>query len=292
MWAVFGGSGFEKFDGFNVIEEIHVDTPFGKPSAPIMRATINGAPVLFLSRHGKKHEFTPSHINYRANIFAMKKCGASKILSLSAVGSLQKELKPGDCVVPTQYLDRTKTRPFTFCGEGMVAHVSLANPVDLNLVEKVKPFLSAQDFNIHYGKTYICMEGPAFSTKVESRMYRLLGADIVGMTNFPEYALAKEAGLYYLPLSFVTDYDCWDDSIEHVTVEQVIALMRQNNHKAFGLMQQLIPQTQDLYPQGCPEQGLVSGLLTPIETLSPQVQSWMKVLCAPSLTVEEQEALA
>ncbi len=282
MWAVFGGSGFEKFDSFKRIDEIEIDTPFGKPSAPILRAAVNGIEVLFLSRHGKHHEYSPSHINYRANVFAAKKCGASKILSLSAVGSLQKELKPGDCVVPTQYLDRTKTREHTFCVKGVVGHVSLAHPVDLELVAHTKEILKPEGFTIHYDKTYICMEGPAFSTKAESKMYRLLGADIVGMTNFPEYALAKEAGLYYLPLSFVTDYDCWDDALEHVTLEQVLEVMRKNNQKAYTLMEQLFPATKDLFLKGCPEQGLKTGLMTPLASLSDDIQDWMNVLCGAS----------
>jgi 5'-methylthioadenosine phosphorylase len=273
MWAVLGGSGFEKFDSFKHIEEIEVTTPFGNPSAPITKAQINDVTVLFLSRHGKRHEFTPSNINYRANIFALKKCGATKILSVSAVGSLQKELKPGDCVIPTQYIDRTKTlRGHTFCIDGAVGHVSLAHPVDLELVK-------AENFTLHFDKTYICMEGPAFSTKAESKMYRTWGADIIGMTNFPEYALAREAGMCYFPLSFVTDYDSWNDSIDHVTLEQVLEIMRNNNHKAFSSMQQLIPQTAKLHPAGCPLQGLQTGLMTPINTLTPEVQEWMKIIC-------------
>lgn len=280
MWAVLGGSGFEKFDSFSFIEEIEVNTPFGQPSAPITKAKVNDVTVLFLSRHGKQHEFTPSNINYRANIFALKQCGATKLLSISAVGSLQKELKPGDCVIPTQYIDRTKTlRGHTFCIDGAVGHVSLANPVDLELVKQAKEILSSDNFSLHFDKTYICMEGPAFSTKAESKMYRQWGADIIGMTNFPEYALAREAGMCYLPLSFVTDYDCWDDALPHVTLEQVLEIMRNNNHKAFALMQQLIPATNMLYPNGCPEQGLKTGLMTPIDSLMPNVQTWMKVIC-------------
>ncbi len=279
MWAVLGGSGFEKFDGFEVVGAQEVETPFGMPSSAVVRAKVQGCDILFLSRHGKEHEYSPSHINYRANIFALKQCGASKILSISAVGSLQKELKPGECVVPTQYIDRTKSfRESSFCVPGVVSHVSLANPVHEALLEQVKNLL-AGDSSIHYDKTYICMEGPAFSTKAESRMYRLLGADIVGMTHFPEYALAREAGLYYLPLTFVTDYDCWDDSISHVTLEQIIQIMTQNNKKAFALLSKIIPATKELYPHGCPELSLGSALFTPLEKLDPKIGSWMQVLC-------------
>lgn len=280
MWAILGGSGFEKFDNFNVIEEIEVNTPFGAPSAKLLRANLAGTDVLFISRHGKYHEYSPSHINYRANIYALKSCGATKILSLSAVGSLQQALKPGDCVVPTQYINHTRlNRGHTFCIDNIVGHVSLAHPVDVELVKQTKEILQDQPFDIHYDKTYVCIEGPAFSTKAESNMLKLLGADIVGMTNFPEYALAKEAGMVYLPLSFVTDYDSWNDSIAHVTLEQVIEIMHHNNKKAFSLMETLIPATTGFYPTGCPEQGLQRGLMTPFERLPPEAQSWMKVIC-------------
>lgn len=280
MWAVLGGSGFERFDDFKIEEEINVNTPFGKPSAAIIKAKLNDTSILFLSRHGKHHEFCPSTINYQANLFALKSLGASKILALSAVGSLQKELKPGDCVIPTQYINWTKLpRARTFCVQGAVGHVSLAKPVDLALINQIKEIMQDSDITIHYNKTYICIEGPAFSTQAESKLFRQMGADIVGMTNFPEYALAKEAGMYYLPLSFVTDYDCWDDALGHVTLEQVLEIMRKNNLKAFAMMQKLIPQSQSFYPKGCPEQGLKTGLMTPFESLTPEVQAWMKIVC-------------
>jgi 5'-methylthioadenosine phosphorylase len=278
MWAILGGSGFENFEDFQVEDEVEVSTPFGKPSAPIQRVKIHKEQALFLSRHGKYHEFSPSHINYSANIFALKNLGANKILSLSAVGSLRKELVPGDCVVPVQYIDRTKSlRNHTFCTKGIVGHVSLAHPVDAELIKQVKEILRPDGFAIHFDKTSICIEGPTFSTKAESQYYRSMGADIIGMTNFPEYALAREAGMYYIPLSFVTDYDSWNESIEHVTLEQVIEVMRNNNKKAFSLLQQLIPPTSHIF-NGCRDMGLRKGLLTPIESLSDDVQSWMKVL--------------
>ncbi len=278
MWAILGGSGFENFEGFDIVEKCVVETPFGNPSSEVWRVKVKGVPALFLSRHGKHHEYSPSHINYTANLFALKKCGANKILSLSAVGSLRKELIPGDCVVPTQYIDHTKSlRHRTFCVEGVVGHVSLANPVDLELIKQAKEILTVEGFTIHYDKTSICIEGPAFSTKAESKHYRTMGADIIGMTNFPEYALAREAGMYYLPLSFVTDYDSWDESVQHVTLEQVLEVMRNNNRKAFSLLQQLIPATSHIF-NGCAEQGLKTGLMTPFETLTNDIQSWMQVL--------------
>jgi len=279
MWAILGGTGFKKFDNFKVIDEMTVETPFGHPSAPIQKVRIGNIDALFLKRHGNAHEFLPSHINYLANIFALKKCGANSILSVSAVGSLQPEIKPGDCVIPSQYINHTKSRLATFCRPGVGNHVSLAHPVDKGLIKQVKEIFQHNDFTLHYDKTYICIEGPAFSTQAESRMYRLFGADIIGMTNFPEYALAREAGMYYLPLSFVTDYDCWDDSFEPVTFEAVKQVMQHNNDKAFALIERLLPATQNLFTQGCSEQGLKNGLTTPIAQLPQEVQSWLKILC-------------
>lgn len=286
MWVIFGGSGFEKFDDFEVIEEIRVDTPFGAPSAPFLKVKIAGTQALFLSRHGKHHEFSPSHINYRANIFAAKQCGGSKILSISAVGSLRKELKPGDCVIPSQYIDRTKSiREHTFCAPGIVGHVSCAHPVDLTMLAMAKDLLATANTMIHFDKTYVCIEGPNFSTKAESHLYRQWNADIIGMSNYPEYLLAREAGLYYFPFAFVTDYDSWDDTTDHVTLEQVLAVMRLNNHKAFSLMKTWIPATNHLF-QGCAEQGLKTGLMCSFEGLAPEIQAWMKILrqdCEPFL---------
>jgi 5'-methylthioadenosine phosphorylase len=181
--------------------------------------------------------------------------------------------------LPIQYIDRTKAlRQHTFCSKGIVGHVSLAHPVDRFLAKQAKEILSDTDFTIHFDKTYVCIEGPTFSTQAESHQYRQLGADVIGMTGFPEVALAREAGLYYLPFSFVTDYDSWDDTIEHVTLAQVLEVMRKNNAKAFALIQKIIPQTHQLVTKGCAEQGLKNGLMTPMASLSPEVQSWLQIL--------------
>ncbi len=275
MWAILGGSGFDKFQDVTVVESLIVETPFGKPSGPIVKALINDTPVLFLSRHGLNHEFSPSTINYRANIYALKAHGASKVIAISAVGSLRRELERGDCVIPTQYINWTKlARGHTFCSDGVVGHVALAHPVNLELVKQVQKLIP-NDIPTHFHKTYICIEGPAFSTKAESTMYRGLGADIIGMTNFPEYALAKEAGMYYLPLSFVTDYDAWNDEVDHVTIDQIVEIMRQNNKKAFQLLQRIVPELNHIYPSGCPEEGIKNALLSSHEKLP----EWIEVLC-------------
>lgn len=241
MIGIIGGSGFEKFEDFKTVELLPRETPFGLASSGFKKVSVAGQEFLFISRHGDHHELLPSEINYRANIFALKKMGATHIASFSAVGSLQKELAPGDLVIPYQYIDRTKgLRASTFLGEGLVGHVSLARPICEVMAENLKSIAREFNFKIHFKKTYVCIEGPYFSTQAESHTYRQMNADIIGMSNFPEYALAREAGLPYLPCSFVTDYDCWDDSIPHVTVDEVIRVMRANNQKGFSILKRLI----------------------------------------------------
>lgn len=280
MWSIIGGSGFEDFEGFETIEQLDRQTPFGEVSSGFRKVHIAGEEALFISRHGAHHELQPSEVNYRANIFALKRAGASKVMSVSAVGSLRKEFKPGDLVVPDQYIDRTKSlRKHTFCGDGIVGHVSLAHPTTEALSEVVAGISADFDFDVHIGGTYICIEGPYFSTIAESKSYNAMGADIIGMTNFPEYALAREAGLCYLPLSFVTDYDCWDQSIPHVTLDQVIALMKKNNAKAFKLASRLVEkEAHSLLPNGCADLGLKSGLMTPVDRVPDDKKEWLRIL--------------
>lgn len=279
MIGIIGGSGFEKFEEFETVELLPRETPFGLASSGFKKVRVDGTEFLFISRHGDHHEHLPSEINYCANIFALKQAGAKAIISFSAVGSLQKEFAPGDLVIPYQYIDRTKSlRRSTFLGEGLIGHVSLAKPICEIMAGKLKSVASGFDFTTHFGQTYICIEGPYFSTKAESNSYRLMGAQIIGMSNFPEYALAREAGLPYLPCSFVTDYDCWDDSIEHVTVAEVIKVMRGNNKKAFEVLKKLL-KMENLY-QGslAPEGGLRSGLFMPPEAIPTDKKKWVELL--------------
>lgn len=280
MWAVIGGSGFEKFDGFRTIEELDRQTPFGLASTSLKRVEIAGQQCLFLSRHGSHHELLPSEVNYRANIFALKKWGAKGIISFSAVGSLRAELKPGDMVVPTQYIDRTKSlRAHTFCGDGLVGHMSLAKPVNAILVNRLRELCVGKPWDNHFEKKYVCIEGPNFSTIAESELYREMKADIIGMTHFPEYALAREAGLPYLPCCFVTDYDCWDQSRPHVTLDEVLTVMRQNNSKAFSLLKDVLVQKTPLYSgTSCPDEGLRNGLMTPWDAIPAAKKEWLSVL--------------
>ena len=265
MLGIIGGSGFEKFGAFETIELLPRETPFGLASSGFKRVKVKGKEFLFISRHGDHHEHLPSEINFRANIYALKKWGAKGVLSFSAVGSLQHEYAPGDMVIPFQYIDRTKgLRPHTFLGEGLVGHVSLAKPICEVMAQKALEVFEAQknelQFKIHSRQTYLCVEGPYFSTKAESLSYRQAGANIIGMSNFPEYGLAREAGLPYLPCCFITDYDCWDDSIPHVTAEEVMRVMKTNNSKAFQVLSSLLQAGPIWDGSEAPRGGLVTGL--------------------------------
>lgn len=284
MLGVIGGSGFEKFEEFETIELLNQETPFGLTSSGFKKVRVEGQEFLFISRHGDHHEHLPSEINYRANIFSLKKMGAKAIFSFSAVGSLRKEFAPGDLVIPYQYIDRTKSlRAHTFLGDGLIGHVSLAKPICEVMAEKIKVIFKEKnnfkpDFKIHFGQTYVCIEGPYFSTKAESNAYRQMAADIIGMSNFPEYGLAREAGLPYLPLSFVTDYDCWDDEIPHVTVDEVLKVIKSNNAKAFAVLKQLLKIPDIWNGSFAFSGGLKTGLFMPKESIPANKISWVEVL--------------
>ena len=279
MWAIIGGTGFEHSESIQVIEELDCSTPFGPASSGTKRIKIGKSEALFIPRHGQHHELLPSEINYRANIFAAKLYGASRILSISAVGSLVKDFCPGEMVLPTQYIDRTKSvRAHTFCGAGVVGHVSLAHPVCPANIEFVRQLAGACDFSIHCGATYVCMEGPAFSTQKESLWYRSIDAQIIGMTAYPEYALAREAGLCYCSACFITDFDCWDDSVPHVTLDEIRRVMHDNNGRAYGLAERLLQLTGN-FPCSCAEAGLKNGLLTTSEHLPAEAKKWLSVIC-------------
>lgn len=278
MIGVIGGSGFEKFEEFEVIELMDRNTPFGLASSGFKKVRVNGHEFLFMSRHGEHHEHLPSEVNYRANIYAMKKAGAEAIVSFSAVGSLEKECAPGDLVIPNQYIDRTKgVRKHTFLGEGLIGHVSLAKPTCGQMEHAVRSLVKKHNFKTHFDKCYVVIEGPYFSTKAESNTYRQMQANIIGMTNFPEYALAREAGLPYLPCCFVTDYDCWDDSIPHVTVEEVIKVMKGNNAKAFALFKDILAAGPIWKDSEANNGGLKTGLFMSPEAIPADKKSWLSL---------------
>lgn len=242
--GIIGGSGIYSLDNIKIVKSQKIHTPFGMPSDDIIIGKYNNKYIAFLARHGRGHYIMPGEINNRANIWALKSIGVKKIISISAVGSLKEEIKPGDFVIPDQLFDRTKTRISTFFGEGIVGHVSFAEPYCNHLSNIIYKHKKSVDIDIHFGGTYICIEGPQFSTKAESNFYRMINASIIGMTNLPEAKLAKEAELCYSTIALVTDYDVWKD--EPVTVEMVIKTMETNVKNVKKLLNNLF-EDESLY---------------------------------------------
>ena len=230
--GIIGGSGLYSMPGLTNIHEQKVETPFGDPSDPLVFGTLEGRNVVFLARHGKGHRILPSELNFRANIYALKAAGVTSILSISAVGSLKEEHKPTDFVIPDQFIDRTFARNATFFGDGIVGHVAFGDPVCPLVVDTFAKACAEVGVVGKPGGTYVCMEGPQFSTRAESNLYRSWGADVIGMTNLQEAKLAREAEISYATLAMVTDYDCWRAGHYDVTVDQVIAVMHQNSGNA------------------------------------------------------------
>ncbi|MGE5216838.1 MAG: S-methyl-5'-thioadenosine phosphorylase [Chloroflexota bacterium] len=226
--GVIGGSGLYRMEGIGRVREVAVKTPFGKPSDKLIRGRLGDVDLIFLPRHGKGHRRLPTEINFRANIFALKKLGVERIISISAVGSLREDIAPGHLVVPDQFIDRTTQRPSTFFGKGLVAHVSLANPFCQHLSGVMIEAARSENAAVHAGGTYLCMEGPQFSTRAESRLYRNWNADVIGMTNLQEAKLAREAEICFGTLALATDYDCWNDGAGDVDIEQVLAVLKRN----------------------------------------------------------------
>lgn len=239
--GVIGGSGVYKIEGVEVTHEHKVMTPYGPPSADVIEASLNGISFYFIPRHGNGHTLTPSEVNYRANIFALKELGVEYIISVSAVGSLKEEYPPGSFVIPDQFIDWTKgKRERTFFGNGIVGHTSVAEPVDLQLQKMIVDVCSEVGVKHGAGGSYICIEGPQFSTKAESNIYRSFGASVIGMTNVPEAYLAKEAGIAYATVAMVTDYDCWKE--EHCTLEEIMKVMAGNNIQVHAVLKKLLPK--------------------------------------------------
>jgi len=225
---VIGGSGFYQMNGLDKVEMMELETPFGRPSDPFYQGRIGDLEVVFLARHGRGHRLLPSEINYRANVFGMKQLGVTHLVSVSTAGSLKEEIHPGDLMIPDQFIDRTFKRPGTFFGDGLVVHVSLADPVCANLASDLAKAARVNGATIHEGGTYICMEGPQFSTRAESNLYRSFGASVISMTAMQEARLAREAELCYAVLVLVTDYDCWHESVAAVDIGEILRVMRLN----------------------------------------------------------------
>jgi 5'-methylthioadenosine phosphorylase len=240
--GIIGGSGLYSMPGFEAQDEVAVDTPWGPPSEKFVLGRLAGRTVAFLARHGRGHRISPSELNFRANIYAMKSLGVERIISLSAVGSLKEEHRPLDFVIPDQFFDRTRARASTFFGEGLVAHVSFADPVCPDLSAVVADACRAAGVNVKQSGTYLCMEGPAFSTKAESNTYRSWGMDVIGMTNLQEAKLAREAEICYVTIAMVTDYDCWHSEHEAVTVSDIIANLTKNAENACKVVVRVVAQ--------------------------------------------------
>lgn len=274
--AFIGGSGIYQLDEVENVQEHQIDTPFGQPSDAIIETKLCGIPAYFLPRHARGHKFLPHEVNYRANIYALKSLGVEHIISISAVGSLKDELPPGHFVLADQFIDWTKgTRKRTFFGEGVVAHVSNADPIDKSLQDLLLKSCKRADVAATLNGTYLCIEGPQFSTRAESHLYRSFGASVIGMTNVPEAFLAKEAGMAYASMAMVTDFDGWKE--EHCTVEEIMKVMKENNKNAQKV---LVSLAELVAKKGLPEvvKENAEGVMSDLAELSKNRADVMKVL--------------
>jgi 5'-methylthioadenosine phosphorylase len=279
--GIIGGSGLYKMDALKDVEEVKIDTPFGSPSDAAIVGTLAGTPVAFLARHGRNHTFLPSEVPYRANIYAMKSLGVEYLISASAVGSLKEEAKPLDMVVPDQFIDRTKNRISTFFGEGIVGHITFGDPVCGELAKVLTSAiesLNLPDVTLHRGGTYVCMEGPAFSTKAESNLYRSWDATVIGMTNLPEAKLAREAEIAYATLALVTDYDCWHEDHDSVTVEMVVANLHKNAANAQKVIQETVRRLTENPPVSESHSALKYAILTPLDKVPEATKEKMGLI--------------
>lgn len=264
--GIIGGSGLYGIDGIEIIDQLTIDTPFGAPSDDLVLARIDGHEVVFLPRHGRHHRIPPHRINYRANIHALKQAGVRRVLSISAVGSLREDIRPGDFVLVDQFIDRTQGRAATFFDGPVVAHVSMADPVCTALSARIASACAECGINVHPDGTYLVMQGPQFSSRAESMLYRSWGLDVIGMTNMPEAKLAREAEMCYATVAMCTDYDCWHDEEEDVNVSSIIEIMQSNVKKAQEMIQAFFrvsePHVCDTGCRHALEHGIFSDLKT------------------------------
>ena len=282
--GVLGGSGLYAMDGLEDVRELDLDTPYGRPSDSLRIGRIGDLEVVFLARHGRHHTFTPTEVPYRANIWALRSLGVRWILSVSAVGSLQEQYRPLDMVVPDQFIDRTHQRPLSFFGEGVVAHVTVADPYCgalSRILEDVGDSLMPEGRRLHRGGTYLCMEGPAFSTRAESELYRSWGCSVIGMTNHTEARLAREAEIAYATLAMVTDYDCWHTEHASVTVEMVIDNLRANAALAQEIVRAAAQRVGVQRPASKAHQALRHALMTPVDSVPAATRRKVDLLTTP-----------
>ncbi len=279
--GIIGGSGLYKMEALSDVKEIQVPTPFGDPSDAIILGTLEGTRVAFLARHGRHHTLMPTELPFRANIYALKSLGVEYILSASAVGSLQEAVKPLDMVVPNQFIDRTRQRVSTFFGDGIVGHISFGEPICMTLAELVMDAIASlnlPDVDLHRGGTYVCMEGPAFSTKAESNLYRSWGGTIIGMTNLQEAKLAREAEIAYATLALVTDYDCWHPDHDSVTVKMVIGNLQKNAQNAQRVIQEVVKRLGQSYPPSKAHDALKYAIITPLNQVPEATKQKLNLL--------------
>ncbi|MEM9450087.1 MAG: S-methyl-5'-thioadenosine phosphorylase [Cyanobacteria bacterium P01_E01_bin.6] len=279
--GIIGGSGLYKMEALKDVEEVQIDTPFGNPSDAFILGTLDGTRIAFLARHGRGHRLLPSELPFRANIYAMKTLGVEYLISASAVGSLQEVAKPVDMVLPDQFIDRTKNRVSTFFGDGIVAHIAFGDPICKNLSQVVGDAIASLDFpdvTLHRGGTYVCMEGPAFSTRAESNLYQRWGATVIGMTNLPEAKLAREAEIAYATLAMVTDYDCWHPNHDSVTVEMVIGNLMKNAENAQRVIREAVKRLSNNPPTSDAHSALKFAILSDLTT-------------APDATIQKLDAI-
>ena len=275
--GVIGGSGLYQIEGLQHIKELDVSTPFGKPSDKFIQGSLGDTELLFLPRHGRGHRWLPTEINFRANIFGMKKLGVERIISVSAVGSLQEKIAPGHVVIPDQFIDRTTQRPSTFFGSGIVAHVSLADPFCEELSTELAKAANLAGATIHKSGTYLCMEGPQFSTRAESHLYRKWGADIIGMTNLQEAKLAREAEICFGTLALATDYDCWNELAGDVEIDHVLAVLQQNVDLAKKTIRQAIKNLAAARTCGCAS-ALKTAIISEKSKISKKVRRDLRTI--------------
>jgi 5'-methylthioadenosine phosphorylase len=269
--GIIGGTGLYQMEGFTDVREVAAETPFGPPSDTFMVGSLDGRRVAFLPRHGRGHRILPHELNFRANVFAMKKLGVEWILSVSAVGSLKERYEPLHMVVPDQFIDRTRQRQSTFFGRGLVAHVAFAHPFCRRLSKVMAEACAEAGATHHVGGTYVCMEGPQFSTLAESQLYRSWGADLIGMTNLQEAKLAREAEICYATLAMVTDYDCWHPDHDAVTAEQIIGVLGKNAETARKVLRAAVRRLP--IPRDCEcANALASALITPSDLVPEAVK--------------------
>jgi 5'-methylthioadenosine phosphorylase len=285
--GIIGGSGLYEMEGLERKRELRLRTPFGAPSDAYVVGRLGGRTVAFLARHGRGHRLLPTEINFRANIWGLKKLGVQRILSISAVGSMKEQIEPGHVVIPDQFHDHTRRRASTLFGNGIVAHVSFADPVCGELRKLLVEVGRAEGAVVHDGGTYLCMEGPQFSTRAESLLYRRWGVDVIGMTNATEAKLAREAEICYATIALATDYDCWHEAVESVTVEGVVAILNKN----VALSRRIIRSTVPRLPgkRACPcATALKNAILTSPSAIPRKIKSDLKPIIGKYLTPERK----